>query len=89
MQTRHTYRSKYFQEQEHTTRKYVIPFIEQFREVSATLRVIEIGCGEGGNLIPFLDAGCKVTGIDLSRHKIDLAESFLANHPLRNNLTLL
>jgi SAM-dependent methyltransferase len=89
MQTRHTNRQQYFDEQDYTTRKYVIPFIESFRKLSGKLNILEIGCGEGGNLKPFLDAGCLVTGIDLSENKINLARSFIGFHPYKENLTLI
>ena len=57
--------------------------------VTPRIRVLEIGCGEGGNLLPFLDIGCIVTGIDLSENKINLAKTFLQNHPNYNQLTLI
>ncbi len=80
MQERHTNRRQYFQEQVYTTSKHVIPFIREVFPLSERTRVLEIGCGEGGNLKPFLDMGCQVTGIDLSESKIELAHSFL-NQP--------
>jgi SAM-dependent methyltransferase len=89
MQNRHSNRQQYFDEQDYTTRKYVIPFIESFRKLTGDLTILEIGCGEGGNLKPFLDAGCRVTGIDLSENKINLARSFIGNHPLKDNLELI
>ncbi len=89
MQKRHTDRQQYFHEQEITTRKHVFPFIEKFRKITPGLQVLEIGCGEGGNLKPFLDAGCRVTGIDLSEHKIKLARTFFGDHPHQPNLQLM
>lgn len=35
------------------------------------LKVLELGCGEGGNLLPFVEAGCHGTGIDLNQSKIE------------------
>lgn len=89
MQKRHQNRVKYFEEQGYTTTKYVIPLIIDFRKITPETTIFEIGCGEGGNLKPFLDLGCRVTGVDMSEHKIELARSFLDNHPYRQNLTLL
>jgi cyclopropane fatty-acyl-phospholipid synthase-like methyltransferase len=89
MQERHTNRRQYFDEQDFTTRKYVIPFIGLFCPLTAGMNILEIGCGEGGNLKPFLDEGCRVIGIDLSTNKINLARSFIGNHPLKNNLELI
>ncbi len=89
MHDRHINREKYFQEQSYTTEKFVIPFINEVLPITSELLVAEIGCGEGGNLKPFLDIGCKVTGIDMSEKKISNAEIFFNNHPLKNNLTLI
>lgn len=77
MHERHTDRERYFREQAHTTAKHVIPFIDSIVHVGSALSVLEIGCGEGGNLLPFLEAGCiRITGIDLSENKIGNARRF-------------
>lgn len=88
MYERHTNRERYFQEQVFTTEKHVIPYIQEVMKLTPDLVVAEIGCGEGGNLKPFLDLGCKVIGIDLSESKIANGEVFFAEHPLKANLTL-
>ena len=85
MHERQTNRAKYFEEQAYTTEKYVIPYIQEIMPVHSDTNVLEIGCGEGGNLKPFLDMGCRVTGIDLSEYKIGNAHSFFAAHPKREN----
>lgn len=77
MQDRHLNRSKYFKEQEFTTEKYVVPFIQEVKEINEGTSVLEIGCGEGGNLTPFLKIGCKkIFGIDISEGKIKNAKKF-------------
>ena len=53
------------------------------------MRVLEIGCGEGGNLKPFLDRGCVCTGVDLNGPQIERAKEFFAGHPHEDQLTLL
>lgn len=88
MQERHIRRDKYFEEQSVTTEKYVMPYINQVLEIKPGLKVLEIGCGEGGNLKPFLDAGCEVTGVDILEGKIKNARLFFENHPLKQNLNL-
>tara|TARA_B100001250_G_scaffold275655_1_gene238137 strand:- start:6440 stop:7231 length:792 start_codon:yes stop_codon:yes gene_type:complete len=71
MQERHTNRKQYFKEQGITTKKYVIPFIEEIVKITKETSILEIGCGEGGNLIPFYKIGCKkIVGIDMSKSKI-------------------
>ncbi len=70
MHERHTNRERYFEEQNFTTKKFVIPYINEVKLVTPDSVVLEIGCGEGGNLKPFLDMGCRCIGIDLSESKI-------------------
>ena len=41
-------------------------------------KVLELGCGEGGNLLPFAEAGCEVTGIDIVKTRIEQAVEFFA-----------
>ena len=81
MHERHTDKQLYFKEQVYTTEKYVIPFIRKAAPLEPGMTVLEIGCGEGGNLKPFLDLGCKVTGIDISRSKIESALKYYQDHP--------
>lgn len=88
MQKRHLDRDRYFSEQVYTTEKYVIPFLETVFPVSSTSAVFEIGCGEAGNLKPFLDLGCTCLGIDLAESKIELGKEFLADHPNYSRLKL-
>ncbi len=89
MQERHTNRWQYFQEQVYTTSRYVIPFIREVFPLSENTTVLEIGCGEGGNLKPFLDLHCRVTGIDISPGKIELARSLLHQPDYQDKLLLL
>ncbi len=74
MQERHTNRQKYFDELVESSRKYFLPYVERFMFVGAHTRVLEIGCGDGGNLLPFAEKGCQVTGIDLSDTRIEQAK---------------
>ncbi len=80
MQKRHINRNQYFSEQIYTTKVHVIPYIEQSMQITADTSVLEIGCGEGGNLSPFLDMGCRVYGVDLNEGKIKKAIKFYADH---------
>lgn len=89
MQERHINREKYFQEQGIVTEKYIIPYIKSVYPLTPDMVIAEIGCGEAGNLQPFLEMGCKVIGIDISVNKIENAEIFYANHRFKKNLTLI
>ena len=89
MQHRHLNKEKYFEEQSFTTFHHVIPYLRPFFRPATGKRILEIGCGEGGNLKPFLDAGCLVTGVDMSESKISNGWKFFENHPKRQNLRLI
>lgn len=89
MQKIHYDQAAYFAAQAYTTQKYVIPFINDFLPVTADTTVLEIGCGQAGNLKPFLDLGCKCVGIDLYEPKINIGREFLSSHPNAANLTLI
>jgi SAM-dependent methyltransferase len=89
MQPRHQNKIQYFKEQSITTEKYVIPYVAEFVSPGPDMTVMEIGCAEGGNLKPFLDAGCRVIGIDISVTRIQKAREFLDDHPNINHLTLI
>lgn len=78
MQERHQNRRQYFDEQGRTTESYVIPYLEREMSISAATRVFEIGCGEGGNLVPFLRRGCAAVGVDLNQRKINLGLEFMS-----------
>ncbi len=79
MQKRHKDRKKYFNEQVYTSRKYVIPYLNTFLSTKE-IRVLEIGCGEGGNLVPFLEADCQVVGVDLAQDKITNGKRYLSDY---------
>jgi len=89
MQKRHSDRKLYYQEQARTMEQHVIPFIESVRPLEGNARILEIGCGEAGNLLPFLDKGYYCTGVDLAANRIGNAEKFYADHPRRKNLNLI
>jgi ubiquinone/menaquinone biosynthesis C-methylase UbiE len=61
--------AKRFIEQSQTSEMYILPY------TGIPRTVLEIGCGEGGNLLPYFNRRCKVTGIDKSDSKIDYAQS--------------
>ena len=89
MQKRHKNKPQYFDEQASTTLNFVVPFISELIKFDSETTILEIGCAEAGNLKPFLDMGCKCTGIDISCGRIELAIEFYKDHQNRQNLTLI
>ncbi len=83
MQERHNNRKLYFHELAETCTNYFIPYISRWHEVKAGMRVMEIGCGEGGNLLPFARLGCNVTGVDIASCRIEEARRFFTAEQAR------
>lgn len=78
MQERQTNRTRYFNELATTCEKYFLPYISQFKSPKAGMEVLEIGCGDGGNLLPFSQRGCKTLGVDMSPSRIQVAKERFA-----------
>jgi SAM-dependent methyltransferase len=73
----HADRKRYFEIQVLNAEKYVIPFIEERFPVKAGMRVLEIGCGEGGVLKAFINKGCEGVGVELDAPRVVDANKFL------------
>ena len=67
-----------FSQQVENARAFVLPFIQQCTSINEQLRILDIGCGDGGVLLPFLELGCRATGIELDEQKSSIAVSFLS-----------
>ena len=57
---------------------YLIPFIEQELKIEKGVMIMEIGCGEGGVLKPFIDKGATVLGVDLNASRVANAQTTFA-----------
>lgn len=66
----HADRKRYFDMQRENALKYVIPFIEERIAVKPGQRVLEIGCGEAGVLLAFLEKGCVGVGVELDSPRL-------------------
>lgn len=73
----HADRKRYFDIQVLNAEKYVIPFIEERLTIKPGMRVLEIGCGEGGVLKAFINKGCIGVGVELDASRIIDAKKFL------------
>lgn len=81
-----------FDQQYFNTQQYVIPFIESRNfgiPLQNGMKVLEIGCGEGGVLKAFTDKGCIATGVDLLGEKVDLGKPFLQEELQSKKITFL
>jgi 2-polyprenyl-3-methyl-5-hydroxy-6-metoxy-1,4-benzoquinol methylase len=74
----HTDRKRYFEIQLLNAEKYVIPFIEEKFKIQEGMRVLEIGCGEGGVLKAFVNRGCEGVGVELDLPRVEDARRFLS-----------
>ncbi len=73
----HADRKRYFDIQVLNAEKYVIPFIEESFPLHPGMRVLEIGCGEGGVLKAFINRGCEGVGVELDAPRIEHAKEYL------------
>ena len=76
--SRYIDRERYFNELAQTSKEFYINYIKSCKSAESHSRILEIGCGEGGNLLPFAELGCYVTGLDLAPNKIENAKAFFA-----------
>ena len=82
MQARHLDRKRYFEDSAITSAHYYLPYIKNFHPLNAYSRILEIGCGEGGNLKPFAKAGYRVFGVDMAEIRIEQARQFFSKENL-------
>ncbi|MBK8951463.1 MAG: class I SAM-dependent methyltransferase [Chitinophagaceae bacterium] len=73
----HADRKRYFDIQVMNAEKYVIPFIEEEFPIIPGMRILEIGCGEGGVLKAFINKGCDGVGVELDEPRVQLAKEYL------------
>jgi len=59
-----------FQQQYQNAKDHIIPFLNPEFVVGEGKQVMDIGCGEGGVLKAFVEAGCSCLGVDLSPDRI-------------------
>lgn len=82
----HKDKRKYFDINTANAQQYIIPFIEQQFKLQAGMRIMEIGCGEGGVLKPFLDLGLIGVGVELDEVRLVDARQWLATEITENKV---
>lgn len=73
----HQDKKKYFNLNIANVAQYMLPFIEEKFEVKPGMRVLEIGCGEGGVLKGFLNRGLTGVGVELDEVRLADARNWL------------
>lgn len=76
MQERHKDRHRYFNELAATSHDFYIGYLRRHIALDCHTRVLEVGCGDGGNLLPFARLGCYTLGIDQANGRIEDARRF-------------
>ena len=77
----------YYEMQTLNAEKNVIPFIEKGLQLFDGLKILEVGCAEGGVIKAFVKRGCEGVGVELSEYRLkkalDLNKSFVEENRLR------
>ena len=82
MQARHKNYEEYFRESYESSEKHYISYLKHYLPfpLDGSCKVLEVGCGLGGNIAPFAALGCNVSGVDINALSIDWAQRlFSAN----------
>ncbi len=69
--------------------KYIIPFVEKEFPLKEGMKVLEIGCAEGGVIKAFIDRGCIGYGVELSPSRLKMAKEFLTQEEKDNKAILI
>ncbi len=85
----HMDKERYFRMNIATTTQFIIPFIRQVKELKQGMRVLDLGCGEGGILKSFLDLGLQGVGIEMDAVRIKDAQVFLKEYIERGDVKFL
>lgn len=84
----HKDKETYINYQRENALNYVIPFIERALPLRKGMRVLEIGCAEGGVLQAFIQKGCHGTGIELMPARYEAAKALLKDEIAAGNASL-
>lgn len=80
----HTNTQWYYEMQTLNAEKSVVPFIEEKVKLSQGMRVLEVGCAEGGVLKAFIKRGCYGVGVELNAPRLEVAKElnrdYIENH---------
>jgi len=75
----HRDRKYYFNFIYKTSKNFIVPYIEEYRSLRESDKILEIGCAEGGVLKAFTERGHESIGIEMSEKRVELAREFMSN----------
>ena len=78
-----------YRQQVDNTREFLLPFLSRSIPLHKGMKVMEIGCGEGGVLLPFIEQGMQVLGVELNESRIRNATSLCAEAVAQGQATFL
>lgn len=85
----HTDGKERFDQQVDNAREYIVPFVEKVMALNGSTQVFDMGCGEGGVILPFYEKGCNCIGVDLDESRINLANRFFQKEVAEGKMTFL
>ena len=83
----HADRKRYFDIQFLNSEEYILPFIESNFVINEGMRVLEIGCGEGGVLKAFIDKGCIGVGVEFDSIRIENGSKWLEDDIMQGKVS--
>jgi SAM-dependent methyltransferase len=69
----------YWQYEYDITARYLIPLLQKWGVPMAGVSLLDVGCGDGGNMCALIDAGLRCKGFDLDLRRVELAEHMKGN----------
>lgn len=79
----------YFKYQHESTKEYILPLLDKQLHLNANSTIMEIGCGEGGNMLCFAEKGCQCIGIDLNDKKLKQGEQIFSKTPYASQVSFI
>jgi 2-polyprenyl-3-methyl-5-hydroxy-6-metoxy-1,4-benzoquinol methylase len=76
----HKDKQRYFTMQYYASRDSIVPFVEKYKKLGEHIRVMEIGCAEGGVLKAFLEKSSYCLGVELMEGRLLKAKEFLHDY---------